>query len=140
MSNFLDNFWLIISTILQKISNKILGYRPVPNTLKSALFSAFYPHNEWLNFWTHFLPGVEMVRRMYIFWTTSLPDIDKMPMTPFFNDPREFCTKFDLLNYFFNGDLFIILKLSNLKFGEFFWTIELNIIKCDLENSVFDWY
>ena len=43
-----------------------LGYRPVPCSLSSALLSAFSPHNELINFWTHFLPGVEMIRQLWI--------------------------------------------------------------------------
>jgi len=42
------------------------GYRPVPCSLSSALLSAFSPHNELINFWTHFLPGVEMIRQLWI--------------------------------------------------------------------------
>ena len=43
------------------------GYRPVGTTLKGALISAFETHNEFINFWTHFVPGLEMLRQIYIF-------------------------------------------------------------------------
>ena len=49
-----------------KKPKRFLGYRPVPCSLSSALLSAFSPHNELINFWTHFLPGVEMIRQLWI--------------------------------------------------------------------------
>jgi len=50
------------------------GYRPVPCSLGQGLKSAFSIHNELINFWTHFIPGVEMARRMYVWeWHWSDP-------------------------------------------------------------------
>lgn len=59
----------------------ISGYRPVPTTLKRALWSAFEPHNELLNFWTHFIPGVFMAFKFLNFITTS--EEEKTPMALF---------------------------------------------------------
>lgn len=62
------------------------GYRAVPNTFKASLLSAFRPHNELLNFWTHFLPAVDMTRRMFEFVSISSPTptvVQKVPMILF---------------------------------------------------------
>ena len=64
----------------------LLGYRAVPNTFKASLLSAFRPHNELLNFWTHFLPAVDMTRRMFEFVSISSPTptvVQKVPMILF---------------------------------------------------------
>ena len=61
-----------------------LGYRPVPNTLKNALISAFYPHNEFLNFWTHFLPALDMLWRLILYFSSSSSSCsEKLPMLIF---------------------------------------------------------
>nr|CAB3264652.1 membrane progestin receptor gamma-B-like [Phallusia mammillata] len=58
------------------------GYRPNPCSVWYSLKSAFYPTNEAINIWTHFIPFLMMLYRTYRIFT-SLDDPTNIIYYPF---------------------------------------------------------
>nr|XP_039266835.1 membrane progestin receptor gamma-like [Styela clava] len=72
---WLQSFGLLrskdVPSNLQEV-HLIVGYRPNPSSFSYCLKSIFYPTNEMMNFWTHFVAFVILVYRFYTIFAYKL--------------------------------------------------------------------